>query len=97
MAQADVRAALEMMQEAGVRAQFAVGDFTAASGLALTDDERLVVQAAAADPDVAGFGMDLGFHLGGGATGLVPTDAAKKHIGNVKYEDVKVAAPEIRK
>lgn len=97
MAQADVRAALEVMQEDGVRAQFEAGDFTAASDLALTEDERLLLQTAAADPDVAGFGMDLSFHLGGGATGLDPTNEAKKNIGNVKYEDVKGPHPEIRK
>jgi hypothetical protein len=59
MGKEDVRQALAMMVEnPDVGDAFATGDFSAASGLELTEHEQTLVQDAASDlPDVAGFVM----------------------------------------
>jgi len=58
MGKNDVRKALEAMDDDDVRARLADGDFADVGELELSDDERRMVQDAAADyPDVAGFAM----------------------------------------
>ena len=59
MGKDDVRKALEAMDDEDVRARLAGGDFSDVSDLDLADNERDMVQGAAADyPEVAGFAYD---------------------------------------
>jgi hypothetical protein len=60
MGREDVDRALRAMDDEETRERLSQGDFEAASGLELTDEERTLVREAAGDyPDVAGFSFDV--------------------------------------
>jgi len=66
---------LQALADDEVRAAVADGDVSAAGQLDLTDEERLLLVGAAEDAPEVA-GFDY---------------FVKKHIGNIKYEDIKAA------
>jgi hypothetical protein len=61
MAAADVKAALEAMDDAEVRERIISGDMSDLGGMSLDQTETALVQAAAADyPEVEGFQFSVG-------------------------------------
>ena len=55
--------AIEKMTEEELAAWIAAGDYTSIGGVPISDDDARRVSDAVAEPEVAAYGMDMGFGL----------------------------------